>query len=141
MNPLNLFSWNSWSMIPFICLVWGFFFPSLPTVRLWLKEIFTVSSVILALPLPFMLDAVVSVLEHQKCNFRLYPLACKLQMKTWKGSLSALRCLARSFSNHFLRLHLRGYKFAMLWCMAFYYFFRYLRCRHIIVKKTNKMQN
>jgi len=96
-----------------------------------------VISVILALPLPCMLDAVVSILEHQKCNFRLYPLACKLQMKTWKGSLSALRCLARSYSNRFLKLHLTGYKFTMLWCMALYYFLRYLTCRCIMLKKTN----
>lgn len=72
------------------------------------------SSMILAFPLSFMVNAVVGILEHQKCNFRLYPLAYKPQIKTWKDSLSVLRFLAKTFSNHFLRLHLRGCKFAML---------------------------
>lgn len=40
----------------------GSIFLFFPTMSLWLKEIFTMSSVILAIPLPFMLDAVVSIL-------------------------------------------------------------------------------
>lgn len=140
LNPLNLFRLSSQYTIPSICCLGGFF-PSFPMVSLWLKEIFSMSSVILVLPLPFMLNTVVSILEHCNYSFRLYLLACKLQMKTWKGSMSVLRYLARSFSHHFLRLNLRVYKFAVLGCMAFYYFFRYLRCRHITVKKTNNAHN